>query len=242
MTKRADGVRIAYPLFHAGGDGVTPISALQLRFAHTDLKTAKKLNRLWHSRFPSFGGGGSRAQHTAEFDGLFYAVAIWTNPSAAKLPQRTWLMLKRWAIADDSPPPPNTVSRMEMWMVRDIRKQLPEVEMLVSYSDPETHDGAIYKACNWKEGETTKRTIGSKQWHNRERGNVSQNKACEWVTRWTKRIRGQGDERSDKTGTDTTEPTGAEADLPLPKRGKGGTRKRHAPAGPALWDTSTDDE
>lgn len=240
MTNRADSIRVVHPLFQAEGGGAIPTSALQLWFGELELRDAKKLNRLWHSRFPGFGGGGSRVCHAAQFDGLFYAVAIWTNPSAAKLPQRTWLMLKRWAIADDAPP--NTASRMMMWMVRDIRKRLPEVEMLVSYSDPETHDGAIYRACNWKEGETTKRTVGSKQWHNRERGKRSENKACELVTRWTRRLKGNPDERNDKTGTDPTEPAGAGADLPsceLPRR-EDHAEERHAPSGPSLWDTSTD--
>lgn len=85
MNNRAVGVRVAHPLFQAEGSGAIPTTALQLWFGVTDLKRAKQLNRLWHSRFPSFGGGGSRACHVAEFDGLFYAVAIWTNPSAAKL-------------------------------------------------------------------------------------------------------------------------------------------------------------
>ncbi len=200
MSLRADGVRVTHPLFHEEGSGATPTSALQLRFDTTDLAKAKQLNRMWHSRFPSYGGGGSRVCHTAEFDGLYYAVAIWTNPSAAKLPQRTWLMLKRWAIADDAPK--NAASRMMMWMTRDIRKRLPEVEMLVSYSDPDTHHGGVYKACGWIEGETTKRTIGSKQWHNRERGKVSANKACELVTRWTKPLRGKCDERVKEAGDD----------------------------------------
>jgi hypothetical protein len=239
MTNRADSIRVVHPLFQAEGGGSIPTSALQLWFEGIDFKTAKRLNRLWHSRFPGFGGGGYRATHSAQFDGLYYAVAIWTNPSAAKLPQLSWLMLKRWAIADDAPP--NTASRMMMWMVRDIRKRLPEVEMLVSYSDPDTHDGAIYKASGWTEGDTTKRTPGSKQWHNRERVRVSENQACEWVTRWTRRLKGNPDERADETGVGQAGSSGTEAGLPLPQRRKGGTGKRDAPSGPSLWDTSTDD-
>jgi hypothetical protein len=186
MYLGAVGVRVAHPLFQAEGSGATPTTALQLHFGATDLGVAKQLNRLWHSRFPNFGGGGGRVCHVAEFDGLYYAVAIWTNPSAAKLPQRAWLMLKRWAIADDAPK--NTASRMMMWMTKDIRRRFPEVKILVSYSDPDTHDGAIYKACGWDEGETTRRTAGSKQWHNQDRGSRSENRPCERVTRWTKRI------------------------------------------------------
>lgn len=182
----ADGVREAHPLFQAEGSGSPPTSALDLRFVIVDLNTAKSLNRIWHSRFPDYGGGGSRLCHAAEFNGTYYAVAIWTNPSAAKLPQRSWLMLKRWAIADDAPE--QTASRMMMWMVRNIRKLLPEVTTLVSYSDPDAHDGAIYKACNWDEGETTKRSRGGKQWRNRERAKHTVNNLCVRVTRWTKEM------------------------------------------------------
>lgn len=79
--------------------------------------------------------------------------------------------------------------KAEGWMVRLIRKRLPEVAMLVSYSDPDTHDGTIYRACGWTEGETTTRKgPGRKNWHNRERQRTARNEPCERVTRWTKEI------------------------------------------------------
>lgn len=196
----ADSIRVVQPLFHAAGGGSIPTSALQLWFSVADHDRAVELNRLWHSRFPEYGGGGSRACYVAEFGGLFYATAIWTNPTSPKLPQLQWLMLKRWAIADDAPT--NTASRMMSWMVRDIRKRFPDVTTLVSYSDPDTHEGAIYRACNWTEGETTKRTFGSKRWRNRKRGRVAINKACERVTRWTKEIRNDF-AKARQTGTQT---------------------------------------
>jgi hypothetical protein len=111
-------------------------------------------------------------------------VAIWTNPSSPKLPQLTWVMLKRWAIADDAPK--NSASRMDMWMFKDLRRRFPKAVMAVSYSDPDTHDGGIYRACNWVEGETTIRR--GQQWKNRTRHHAD-NETCSRVTRWTKRIR-----------------------------------------------------
>jgi len=183
---RADSIRVMRPLFQAEESGSTPTSALDLFFSVVERDFAVDLNRLWHSRFPDFGGGGYRLCHAAEHGGLAYAVAIWTNPSSPKLPQQTWLMMKRWAVAPDAPA--NTGSRMMGWMVRNIRRRLPEVTILVSYSDPDTHDGAIYKASGWEEGETTTRTIGSKQWHNRQRGKRSKNDSCERVTRWTMQL------------------------------------------------------
>jgi hypothetical protein len=182
-----DCVRIVHPIFQSGDGGSLPTSALQFWFSAVDLDTAKALNRLWHSRFPDTGGGGSRVCYAAEYGGLFYATAIWTNPTSPKLPQRSWLMLKRFAIAPDAPK--NTASRMMKWMNGDIRRRFPEVETLVSYSDPDTHQGTIYKVAGWEKGKTTKRTIGSKQWHNRERGSRTKNSPCEWVTRWTKSLR-----------------------------------------------------
>lgn len=148
MDTRGDSTRQVCPLFQEGDGSSLLTSPLQLRFSVIAKDRAKELNRLWHSRFPSFGGGGARVCYGAEFDGLFYAVAMWTNPSSRKLPQRKWLMLKRYAIADDAPK--NTASRMEGWMVRDIRKRFQEVTTLVSYSDPDTHDGTIYRACGWE--------------------------------------------------------------------------------------------
>ncbi len=183
---RADGVRVAQPLFQVEGSGSIPTSALDLRFTKNEYGIAKDLNRLWHSRFPDTGGGGNRVSYTAEFDGIYYATAIWTNPTSPKLPQLTWLMLKRFAIADDAPK--NTASRMEGWMVRDIRKRFPDVVMLVSYSDPDSHEGTIYKACGWMEGETTERTEVCKHWKNRVRGKVTKNEPCRRVTRWTKEL------------------------------------------------------
>lgn len=184
----ADGVRVACPLFfQEGGSGSIPTSALDLWFLKIKKDVARDLNRLWHSRFPKTTKTEPRVCYGAEFGGLYYATAIWTNPTSPKLPQLEWLMLSRWAIAPDAPK--NAGTRMESWMVRDIRKRFPEVTMLVSYSDADTHDGAIYKACNWIEGETTVRnTASSKNWRNRERQRQQLNPSAERVTRWTKEL------------------------------------------------------
>jgi len=187
-VNRADGVtRVAQSLFQANGGGSTPTSALQLWFSKIEKQTARTLNRLWHSRYPETSRSAVRVCYGADFDGFYYAVAMWTNPSSPKLPQLAWLMLSRWAIAPDAPK--NTGTRMESWMVRDVRRRFPEVTTLVSYSDADTHDGAIYKACNWIEGETTTRKASSRNWHNRERARQQLNRVAERVTRWTKTIR-----------------------------------------------------
>jgi hypothetical protein len=144
---RAEGVRVAHPLFQAEGGGSTPTSALQLFFRAVDLRTASELVRLWHSRLPKFGRFACRVAYVAEADGLFYAAAIWTNPLSQHLPQFTWLELNRMAIAPDAPK--NTASRMLAWMARDLRRRFPDAVRLVSYQDTEVHAGTIYRAAGW---------------------------------------------------------------------------------------------
>lgn len=183
MQTRGDSARQAYPLFQTGDGGSRPTSPLQLFFSVIDLDPAKELNALWHSRFPEVDGGGARLCCAAEHEDIYYAVAIWTNPSSAKLPQLPWLMLKRWAIADDAPT--NAGSRMMMWMMKTIRRRLREVRMLVSYSDPDTNDGAIYRACGWVEAETTVRSGDG--WGNRKRERTENDKPTR-VTRWLRQL------------------------------------------------------
>lgn len=147
MKLRAGDVRVAYPLFQAEGGGSIPTSALQLRFEVIDRTTMEALNRKWHSRLPRLVTAcPCQAYYGAEFDGLWYAVAAWSQPVARMLPQ-DWFELRRLAIADDAPK--NTATRMIGWMVRDIRRRFPEVVRLVSYQDTAVHTGTIYKAAGW---------------------------------------------------------------------------------------------
>jgi len=148
--KRAEGVRVAYPLFQAGGGGSTPTSALQLRVEPLSYSDARKLNRLWHSRLPKLPPGvPSGFAFGAEFGGLWYAAAVWSLPVARLLPNDgTCLELRRLAIAPDAPR--NTASRMLAVMARLIANDRPDVNRLVSYQDTEVHTGGIYAAAGWK--------------------------------------------------------------------------------------------
>lgn len=156
---RADGVPVAHPLFQAGGGGSIPTSALQLRFDQSDVRTALDLNQLWHSVLPNLsagnvkGGGPLHVCYTAEYDGGYYATAIWSSPIA--LNRMKWdgdevLELRRLAIADNAPK--NTATRMLGWMARDIRKRFPSLVVLISYQAVDHHAGTIYKASGWKPG------------------------------------------------------------------------------------------
>jgi hypothetical protein len=152
MNTGGDDVRLACPLFQGERGGCRPTSPLQLRLVRITFETARQLNRLWHSRLPRLGTGAITNQpflcYAAEFDDLYYAVAIWSNPVARNLPQKTWLELRRLAISPDAPR--NMASRMLRIMALLIARHRPEVERLVSYQDTEVHTGCIYRAAGWE--------------------------------------------------------------------------------------------
>ena len=150
---RADDVRVAYPLFHTGSGGAKPTSALQLLIHEIPIDTAIALNKKWHSRLPEYRTGCRPRQHAwicfgAEYDGIFYATAIWSHPNNRFLDNEHTLELRRMAISPDRPK--NTASRMLRIMVKIIRQQNPEFTRFISYQDTEVHAGTIYKASNWK--------------------------------------------------------------------------------------------
>lgn len=151
MIVGAESVRVAHPLFQAGGGGSSPTSALHLRLYPVAFPLAVALNRLWHSRLPRYGRGFIKNQsdlcYAAEYEGLYYAVAIWSNPVARALPQQEWIELRRLAVAPDAPR--NTPSRMLAVMARLVSRARPDVLRLVSYSDTEAHTGCIYRAAGW---------------------------------------------------------------------------------------------
>jgi hypothetical protein len=147
MDVRAEGVRVAYPLFHAGGGGSTPTSALQFQIIGCPIEQAVALNRRWHSRLPILRNYQACEAFAAEFEGLYYAVAIWSHPVARMLNGKGMWELRRMAIAPDAPK--NTASRMLGVMALLIRRSKPDVQTLISYQDMEVHAGTIYKAAGW---------------------------------------------------------------------------------------------
>lgn len=146
---RADDARIACPLFQAEYGGVTPTSALQLRFCKCSNSLAKTLNERWHSRLPIITNGWDcNASFAAECGNLYYAIAMWGHPRSQSFDQDTIIELRRMAVAPDAPK--MTASRMLGWMTRWIKKNLPQIRLLISYQDTEVHKGTIYKAAGWK--------------------------------------------------------------------------------------------
>ena len=145
-TPSLQSIRIAQPLFPVEGQGSIPMSPLQFDFKICQIGIAKQLNKLWHSKLPIFRQSMAKICYTAEYKNIFYATAIWSNPSSAMINQ-SWVELKRFAISEDAPK--NTASKMIGWMVKDIKKRYPDVYNLISYQDPTVHLGTIYKACGW---------------------------------------------------------------------------------------------
>lgn len=153
MTKRADGVVVAHPLFQEAGGGSIPTSALDLRIVKIGMRLAADLNRQWHSMLPrtDLGNllcGNMSVAYAAEYEGRYYAVAIWTQPIIRQLCNGTTIELRRLAICEAAPK--NTASRMLGVMRRLVKCEFSFLEKAISYQAVDVHAGTIYKASGWK--------------------------------------------------------------------------------------------
>jgi len=126
-----------------------------MRLHQIGVKKAMMYNEMWHSRLPVTSHSNlirntRKVFYGAEYEGHCYASAIWTDPVANNRLSKSfiWLELRRLAIAPDAPK--FTATWMIAKMIKDIKKQFPEVTRLVSYQDTEVHKGTIYSAANWK--------------------------------------------------------------------------------------------
>lgn len=175
-----DGVMAARQLFQVESDGSIPISVLH--FEDCDRKFFQQANAQWHSRLPRIGAINTmKFCFRASSGGRCFAVAAWSNPVARSLPQKTWLELRRFAIAPDATK--NTGSRMLGWMVRELRRRAATVQRLISYQDCEVHSGTIYRAAGWTPVET--QTPG--KWNNRKQWNRTAGHVAKKI-RWEKII------------------------------------------------------
>jgi hypothetical protein len=148
MKPRGDCIREVHPLFQEEGGGSIPTSPLQLTVGWVAMDTAMKLNALWHSRVPAFTSPPGRCRAmAAEHGGRYYASAIWSPPVARMLNYTGRYELRRLAIAEDAPP--NTASRMLRIMRMLIARDMPAIQMLMSYQDTGVHAGTIYRAAGW---------------------------------------------------------------------------------------------
>ena len=176
-NKRADDVRVAYPLFQEESGGSTPTSALQLFIDLIPKRTFKSLNKKWHSRLPLCDGCFGGKFFGATYEGIIYAVAWWSSPVARGNNNKGMYELRRLAICPESPK--NTASFMLGYMRKYIKKTMPEVRILISYQDTEVHTGTIYKASGWKPIGYS--TVGNLGWTSRpNRTNQSEADKVRW--------------------------------------------------------------
>ena len=73
---------------------------------------------------------------------------MWGRPSSRNINQEKVLELTRFVCRDDTEPfvESKSLSLARKW----IRKHIPQVKLLIAYSDPsKNHDGGIYEADNW---------------------------------------------------------------------------------------------
>lgn len=159
-----DSIRVVHPLFQGEDDGSIPISPLQLEVEKMPKELAQSLNELWHSRLPDISNWHNCEAYAAFFQNIYYAVAMWSIPSARALNGRNWWELRRMAIAPDAPK--NTASRMLKIMRLDIKKNKPNIIKLISYQDSDVHSGTIYKADNWVIGNVGERIDETKKYNN----------------------------------------------------------------------------
>ena len=149
MTICGDSIRVVHPLFQGEGGGSIPTSPLQLHVGFIEMEKAIELNGAWHSRLPAFTQpkGAGCIGMGAEYDGIFYAVAIWSPPMARMLNHQGIYELRRLAICNDAPK--HTASRMLKVMRLLIARRMPNLKKLISYQDTAVHSGAIYRAAGW---------------------------------------------------------------------------------------------
>lgn len=124
------------------------------------MERARELNRHWHSVLPKTNLGNLKRNrrsvaYAAEYDGAYYAVAIWTDHVAANRLRLGGLKMELRRMAISSLAPKNTASRMLSWMRKDLQRRWPELVGLISYQDTVAHAGTIYAAAGWRRVDTT---------------------------------------------------------------------------------------
>jgi len=180
----ADSIRVVHPLFQAEGGGSIPTSALQFHMGWMNVKVAVILNHLWHSSLPVFTGLPEKCKAIgAVHDGLYHATAIWSHPVARKLNWTGRYELRRFAIGPEAPK--NTASRMLRVMRLLVARKFPDVSILMSYQDKDSHMGTIYRAAGWLP--VSDNEVPRDGWHTRQGRAATQTNAAK--VRWEYQLR-----------------------------------------------------
>lgn len=120
----------------------------------------------WHSCLPDTPAGWRLAFLVVTAADDVIGAASWGRSPSRNDDDWTTLALTRYALGPKAPR--NAGSWGIAAMRRAIRRELPGVSLLVTFSEPPFHTGTIYKADNWTPVRTSRR-----------RGS--------WVTRWERR-------------------------------------------------------
>ena len=137
--------RVARLPFQAEGGGASPTPRL-----HFETVGVSEVNYLLASDHYLGPVSSARVCFGGFVDNELVAAQVWRWPTARMLPaDGTWLELSRWCLTPDAGK--NAGSRMMRWVRHTIKRSMPNVTTLVSYSDPEWgHTGSLYKASGWQ--------------------------------------------------------------------------------------------
>ena len=142
--KRGAVVQVARLPFQGGDGGANPTLRL-----HVSTATVAEVNVLLQAEHYLGPVTGARVCFAAFAEDVMAACQVWRWPTARMLPSDgSWLELSRWCIAEHAET--NTGSRMMGYVRRWLRREMPQVRTLVSYSDPvHGHTGTLYRASGW---------------------------------------------------------------------------------------------
>ena len=182
-------IRLVSTLFQTDKQGRPPDSPKQFEIHLMNKKKARDLNEYWHSVLPKIDNWQNCECYGAFFENYYFAVAMWSIPSARALNGRGWFELRRMAIAPDAPR--NTATRMLRLMRDDIKNRKPNINKLISYQDTDAHHGTIYKASNWKIGNIGERINENSKYNNWKTRPGKRNQSLAPKIRWELDIKRQ---------------------------------------------------
>jgi hypothetical protein len=123
-----------------------------LHVAEVGMRLAQEMNARWHSLLPKTDLGNllcgtMSVAYAAEYEGNYYAVAIWSQPIVRSLCDGETIELRRLAICKDAPR--YTASRMLAVMRRLLKRRMSCLRRAISYLAIDVHAGTIYRASGW---------------------------------------------------------------------------------------------
>lgn len=126
---------------------------------------------------------GSRLKLAVYHENRLVGGMLWGRPTSPYIDQKKTLELTRMYLLDECPR--NSESYCIGQATRLIRRQLPEIDTLLAYSDPaQGHVGTIYKAAGWTFDGTTR----ARAWSQRKDGYTRKNIAVGSKMRWIRRL------------------------------------------------------